>query len=262
VARYGGNTSCVSVAVPGQNPVILDMGKGNFPLAVIDRSKYWPNDPRANEDSLLFETVEEGAGLPRNAYRPDLDTDFDGVLDHPNTLRLSGKNAPIEDVIPWYERETDTLLLRPVVPLEEKREYAVVLTDRLKGRDGQPVKSPFPAVHHPQQRAGADRVRSILSDPSRAAYYGDVAGTGLNHVAFVWTFTTQPVYEDMRLLRDGLHGQGPFARLEKDFPPTAVAARAVGNTTDPADDSQAAIDANPKCGPFKHTPYIVKVARG
>ena len=28
VARYGGNTSCVSVAVPGQNPVILDMGTG------------------------------------------------------------------------------------------------------------------------------------------------------------------------------------------------------------------------------------------
>ena len=241
-------------------PVILDMGKGNFPLTLIDRSKYWPNDPRANEDSLLFETVEEGAGLPRNAYRPELDTDFDGVLDHPNTLRLSGKNAPIEDVIPWYERESDTLLLRPVVPLEEKREYAVVLTDRLKGRDGQPVKSPFPSIHHAQQRAGAERVRSILSDPARSAYYGDVAGTGLDHVAFVWTFTTQPVYEDMRLLRDGLHGQGPFAKLEKDFPPTAVAARAVGNTVDPADDSAGAIDANPKCGPFKHTPYIVKVA--
>jgi hypothetical protein len=241
-------------------PVILDMGKGNFPLALIDRSKYWPNDPRAGEDTILFETVEEGAGLPRGAYRPELDTDFDGVLDHPNTLRLTGKNARIEDIIPWYERESDTLLLRPVVPLEEKREYAVVLTDRLKGHDGQPVKSPFPAIHHAQQRAGAERVRAILQDPSRAAYYGDVAGTGLDHVAFVWTFTTQPVYEDMRLLRDGLHGSGPFSRLGTDFPPVATAARAVGNALDPADDSPAAIAANPKCNAFKGTPYIVKVA--
>src|SRR4029079_10313497 len=107
--------------------------------------------------------------------------DFDGVIDHPNVLRPNGKNARIEDIIPWYERESDTLLLRPVVPLEEKREYAVVLTDRLKGLDGQPVKSPFPAIHHAQQRAGADRVRAILADPARAAYYGDVAGTGLDH---------------------------------------------------------------------------------
>jgi hypothetical protein len=241
-------------------PVILDMGKGNFPLALVDRTKYWPNDPRAGQDSILFETVEEGAGLPRNAYRPELDTDFDGVLDHPNTLRLTGKDARIEDVIPWYERESDTLVLRPVVPLEEKREYAVVLTDRLKGHDGQPVKSPFPNIHHAQQRAGADRVRAILGDPARSAYYGDVAGTGLDHVAFVWTFTTQPVYEDMRLLRDGLHGQGPFARLEREFPPVATAARAVGNALDPNDEAPGQIDANPKCAPFKGTPYIVKVA--
>lgn len=241
-------------------PVILDMGKGSFPLALVDRDKYWPNDARRNEDTLLFETVEEGAGLPRGAYRPALDTDFDGVLDHPNVLRPTGRNARIEEIIPWYERESDTLILRPVVPLEEKREYAVVLTDRLKGAGGQPVRSPFEFVHHAQQRAGAERMRAILSDPTKRAYYGDVAGTGLDHVAFVWTFTTQPVYEDMRLLRDGLHGRGPFSRLATDFPPVAVAARAVGTSIDPADEEPGLIDANPKCAPHKRTPYIVKVA--
>ncbi len=240
-------------------PVILDMGKGNFPLSLVDRTKYWTNDPRANEDTIMFETVEEGFGMPRGAYRPDLDTDFDGVLDHPNVLRPDGRNARIEDVIPWYERESDTLILRPVVPLEEKHEYAVVLTDRLKGLDGQPVRSPFEAIHHAEQRAGAERVRAILGDASRSAYYGDVAGTGLDHVAFVWTFTTQPTYEDMRLLRDGLHGAGPFARFATDFPPVATAARAVGTTLDPAEEQPGAIDANPKCAPFKATPYIVKV---
>ena len=240
-------------------PAILDMGKGNFPLALADRAKYWPNDPHATEDSLLFETVEEGAGLPRGAYRADLDNDFDGVIDHPNVLRPTGRNARIEDIIPWYERESDTLILRPVVPLEEKREYAVVLTDRLKGHDGQPVKSPFPAVHHAQQRAGAERVKAIFSDPARRAYYGDVAGTGLDHVAFVWTFTTQPVFEDMRLLRDGLHGKGPFARFANEFPPVATAARAVGNAIEPADEEPGRIDANPVCAPRKGTPYIVRV---
>ncbi len=240
-------------------PVILDMGKGNFPLSLVDRTKYWANDPRANEDTLMFETVEEGFGLPKGAYRTDLDTDFDGVLDHPNVLRPTGRNARIEEVIPWYERESDTLILRPVVPLEEKHEYAVVLTDRLKGLDGQPVRSPFEAIHHAEQRAGAERVRAILGDAARSAYYGDVAGTGLDHVAFVWTFTTQPTHEDLRLLRDGLHGAGPFARLAADFPPVATAARAVGNTLDPAEEQPGAIDANPKCAPFKATPYIVKV---
>lgn len=241
-------------------PAILDMGKGNFPLAVAERTKYWPNDPRASEDTLAYETVEEGAGLPRGAYRADLDTDFDGVIDHPNVLRPTGKSARIEDVIPWYERESDTLILRPVVPLEEKHEYAVVLTDRLKGHDGQPVKSPFAGVHHAQQRAGAERVKAILSDPTRRAYYGDVAGTGLDHVAFVWTFTTQPVYEDMRLLRDGLHGKGPFARFASEFPPVATAARAVGTAIDPADEEPGQIDVTPACAPRKATPYIVKVA--
>ncbi len=209
----------------------------------------------------MFETVEEGFGLPHGAYRADLDTDFDGVIDHPNVLRPTGQNARIEDVLPWYERESDTLILRPVVPLDEKHEYAVVLTDRLKGTGGQPVRSPFESIHHESQRAGAERVRTILSDPSRRAYYGDVAGTGLDHVAFVWTFTTQPVTEDMRLLHDGLHGQGPFARWEKEFPPVAIAARAVGTAVDPADEEPGAIDANPKCTPHKGTPYIVKVDR-
>lgn len=242
-------------------PVPLDLGKGNFPLALVDRDKYWANDPRANEDALLFETVEEGAGIPQSAYRPELDTDFDGVIDHPNTLRpTNGRNARIEEVIDWYERQTDTLLLRPVLPLEEKREYAVVLTDRLRGPDGTPVRSPFEYIHHAQQRGGAERVRAILGDASKRAWFGDIAGTGLEHVAFVWTFTTQPVHEDMRILRDGLHGAGPFARLASEFPPDARAFRAVGTALEEVDEPPGAIDTTPTCAPRKRTPFAVKLA--
>ena len=39
-------------------PVILDMGKGNFPLALADRTKYWANDQRANNLVLLQDLCE------------------------------------------------------------------------------------------------------------------------------------------------------------------------------------------------------------
>lgn len=241
-------------------PVPLDVGKGNFPLALAERGKYWPNDARGTEDTLLFETVEEAAGIPQSGYRPELDTDFDGVLDHPNVLVRQGRSARIEEVIDWYERESDTLLLRPVVPLEEKREYAVVLTDRLRGPGGAPVRSPFEFIHHAEQARGAERVRAVLADTSKRAWFGDLAGSGLEHVAFVWTFTTQPVYEDLRLLRDGLHGAGPFARLATDFPPDARALRAVGTALEEEDEPPGAIDRTASCAPRKRTPFIVKIA--
>src|SRR5205085_10940215 len=101
-------------------PVPLDIGKGSFPLTLVDRDKYWPNDPRRTADTVLLETREEAPG--QYEYRPELDSDFDGVLDHPNTLVRNtpqGQDAPIADIIDWYERETDSLIIRPVVPLEE-----------------------------------------------------------------------------------------------------------------------------------------------
>ncbi len=241
-------------------PVPLDLGKGSFPLALAERGKYWPNDPRSTADSVLLETAEEGAGLGQSAYRPALDTDFDGVLDHPNVLRRNGTSARIEEVIDWYERETDTLIVRPVLPLEEMHEYAVVLTDRLKSASGAPVRSPFEYVHHAQQTAGAERVRQILTDPARKNWYGDVAGTGLEHVAFTWTFTTQPVFDDMRLIRDGMHGRGPFARFATEFPPNARAFRAVGTAVEEADEPPGAVDADPRCAPVKGRPFIVRPA--
>lgn len=237
-------------------PVPLDMGKGSFPLAIVDPDKYWPNDAKRSERTLLFETVEEGAGLPPGAYRPALDQDFDGVLDHPNVLRPSGANARIEDVIPWYERESDTLILRPLVPLEEMHEYAVVLTDRLTGPDGKPVRSPFASIHHAQQRRGAERVREIFADGGKRNWYGELAGSGLSHVAFTWTFTTQPVFDDMRRLRDGLHGQGPFAKLATDFPAEAKAFRTAGLAVELEDEPN--IPDSPVCAAAKKHPFTVK----
>src|SRR5262249_46498210 len=143
-----------------------------------------------------------------------------------------GALPDVDNVLTWYEKETDTLILRPIVPLEEKTEYAVVLTDRLHGSDGKPVRSPFPYVHHPLQKDSVGHVAAVM----KGAYYGDISGTGLDHVAFAWTFTTQPVYEDMRLLRDGLYGRGPFAQLASAYPPDATAFRAAGLAREDADE--------------------------
>jgi hypothetical protein len=134
--------------------------------------------------------------------------------------------------LPSYERESGTLIARPLVPLREKAEYAVVLTDRLRGENGQAVRSPFAAIHHPTQRAGITRLRDWLTDRRLANYYGDIAGTGLDHVAFAWTFTTQPTHEDLRLLRDGLYGQGPFARWQSEYATDVTPVRLACSTTD------------------------------
>lgn len=239
-------------------PILLDVGSGNYPLTVIDDKKYFPNDPRASEQNIVYETANEAVGACADGvYRPQCDTDFDGLLDVPNTLGPARQVQGLDNLLTWYERATDTLILQPVLPMDEKTEYAVVLTDRLRGPGGQPVRSPFPAVYHPSQSSGVGRLQGILRDPARSNYYGDLAGTGLDHVAFAWTFTTEPVQEDMLLLRDGLYGQGPFARFATDFPASSLAvASTVGKTIDPTDEPPG-WQSDPACAGLLRTPYVV-----
>jgi hypothetical protein len=238
-------------------PALLDVGQGNFPMTIVDSTSYYPNDSHAGSNNLLMETVEEGAGLGPGDYRPSLDLDFDGVLDHPDTLGplATGGVEGVDDLMTWYERETDTLIVRPLLPLDEKTEYAVVLTDRIHGPDGQPVRSPFPEVYHPAQRASVQHLQSILGDPTRANYYGDIAGTGLTHVAFAWTFTTQPVQEDMLLLRDGLYGQGPFAYLSSQYPTKVEPFQAAGKALAESDEPSG-WQSLPECAGPSQTPYV------
>jgi len=240
-------------------PMFLDMGNGSFTVALRDPQRYWPNDPHVATDNLLYEANEEGAGLLQGDYKPSLDIDFDGVLDHPNTWGQlkPGQIHGVDDMLDWYERETDTLILRPLLPLEEMTEYAVVLTDRLRGSDGNPVKSPFPFVEHPSQITSVSRLRDILSNASAANYYGDIAGTGLDHVAFAWTFTTQPVISDMIALRDGLYGKGPFSYFATQFPAQTTVLPAAGKVSGDPSQQPAGWKDDPACAPHAKNPYIV-----
>lgn len=211
-------------------PVPLDVNSDRFPRVAANPSSYYPGDARAGESNLLLETIDEdinGNGIL------DLgeDTDFDGILDAPNTLdgELSGAEYETIDRMLWfYERATNTLLVRPIIPLESRRRYAVVLTDRLVGEDGAPVQSPFAHVHHAVQREALEGLDAIFA--SKPHVYGDLAERGWEGVAFAWSFTTQSVGHDLHALREGLWGRGPFERLADEFPPTLLPVPLRGGT--------------------------------
>ncbi len=217
-------------------PVPLDINSERFPRSAADPDDYYPHDPRAGESNLLFETVDED--LNGNGVL-DLgeDTDFDGILDAPNTIdgQLTGERYETIDNMLWfYERATNTLLIRPIIPLESRRRYAVVLTDRLVGVDGAPVRSPFRHVHHAAQREALEGLDTHFR--TRPHIYGDLAERGWEGVAFAWSFTTQSVGYDLGALREGLYGRGPFARLHDEFDPTLVPVPLIGGTrTAPCD---------------------------
>jgi len=187
-------------------PALLDLGQGHYPV-VLDRKDYYPDEPHLANESLIFEQEEEdldGDG----ELDPGEDTDMDGVLDHPNVL-VPGQAGPF-DIMTFYERETDTLIAKPLYPLRPATTYAVVLTTRLKGVDGHRIRSPFPAINHAMQTSWLKPLPGCL----------EKLGLQLNDVAFTWTFTTQAVHSDTMALRDGLYGRGPLGWLSEKFPPT------------------------------------------
>lgn len=211
-------------------PVPLDLGGGNFPLTLRELQRYWPNDPRKGEANIVFETVEEdknGNGILDDGE----DSDFDGVLDHPNFANKARPQNGVDGLYTFYESETNTLIARPMLPLDEMTEYAVVVTDRLHGTEkdanGQPkaVESPFDYIHHPAQRAAAERAADWMN--RKPEYYG-FQGSALDHVQFVFTFTTQPTVSDMFALRDGAYGKGKFGWIGNDYKPEIKLIKAVG----------------------------------
>jgi hypothetical protein len=182
----------------------LDLGEGNFPYT-LERQEYYPNDPRDSTNTLIFEEEEEDSNA-NGVLDPGEDRDADGVLDHPNLPPAGGD--PIRSLLGFYERETDTLILRPLMPLRENTTYAVVLTRRLVDRAGRPVRSPFEYINHTAQTAELTPLVGCLSG----------LGLSLDDVAFTWSFTTQSITRDLRAVRDGLYGVGSMDWLSAQYP--------------------------------------------
>ena len=145
-------------------PVALDVGNGNFPVTLKDINGYWDADARGNTLSLMFEEESEDKNGNGKLDEGE-DTDLDGILDVPNYLPGKAASQPDLDsrskaLMYFYERETNTLIMRPLKPLRERTTYAVVVTRRLKDAKGQPVGSPYAYVNHNIAEADARPTRN------------------------------------------------------------------------------------------------------
>jgi hypothetical protein len=185
--------------------VELDIGHGRYPGDLEEPNRYFPNDLMSAEPSLMFDTRNEDLN-DNGVMDPGEDTDGDGYLDVPNVYPEGGD--PIEDLLTWYERVTNTLIIRPVVPLREETTYAVVLTDRLLGLDGAPIRSPWEWVNHTRQTEALLPIQDALPE----------FGLSVDNVAYAWSFTTGRVTGDLVDIRRGLDGEGPWPFLQEDYP--------------------------------------------
>ena len=145
---------------PSAGWVSLSRRKSTFdfdPLGRTEEFCLFPRNEDVNENGLL------------EAHE---DLDGDGILDVANLLdpRACSQTTPpkcaencsddvcfqecllehdrciADELLTFYERETNTLILRPVWPLEQRCTYGVILTDRLVGENGHPVRSPLIAT--------------------------------------------------------------------------------------------------------------------
>jgi len=190
----------------------LDLGNGNYPYILEDFDVYGPHDPRGQTISLLFEEVNEDLN-GNGKLDPGEDTDVDGVLDVPNYLpghtpEADDLAARADALMTFYERETDTLIARPLVPLRERTTYAVVITKRLKDINGESVGSPFKYINHVSQNEALKALPQVLAPE-----------LSLEDIAFTWTFTTQTVESGWVAVREGLYGHGVQGHLGTDYPP-------------------------------------------
>lgn len=192
---------------------LVDLGRGNFPVTMKSPDKYFDFDPRANGTNLLFESVQErdldGDGL----LDPIEDTDDDGVWDEPNTLTPGADPLAPGQMLTFYERESNSLIIRPLDSLEPGTTYAVVLTRALVDADGVPIDSPFPYVNHARQTEALAPLRQILP---RAL--PDRFDSELDEVRFAWTFSTQTTTWDLEQIRAGMYGVGNLSYLARDYP--------------------------------------------
>ncbi len=205
----------------------LDIGNGNYPHVLEKRDLYWPNDPRGDSISLFFEETDEDLN-GNGKLDPGEDTDADGLLDKPNYLPGAAPEADdlagrADALMTFYEKETNTLLIRPMMPLNERTTYAVVITKRLKDADGIPVGSPYKFTNHASQTTALKPLPGILSD----------VGVTKADIAFAFTFTTQTIGSAWKAVRDGLYGHGVQSHIAEEFPAEVAGVETVRDRTFP-----------------------------
>ena len=175
--------------------VPLDLGRGCFPNKMKPAS-YFGQDPNGLHPDLLF---------PESNVA---DVDGDGVAER----------------VTHYEVSSNTLFIRPVMPLAPGARHAVLITYGVEGTRTDPetgatlrgpVRSPFPYKAHAAQ---APFIRHAL----------DVTGLDPAELAFGWTYTTSDVTRPLNVLREGLYGRGVLGRMAAEVPSGIVEVRDTG----------------------------------
>ena len=208
------NTTVMVVNIEEGHPrfgerAALDLGQGYFPIA----------------------------GRPGGWFGQDPNGELADIL-------LSADNVVVvdgEETRPtWYEAETNTLIVRPIIPLAQGARHAVLITRDVMGvaHDAEgpmmaPVRSPFPYKAHPAQ---APFIRKAL----------DVAGVAPGRLAFGWTYTTADVTRPLITLREGIYGRGALARVADLVEPTLASVRDTGIFHD----TGGKFDEDPRDTPF------------
>ena len=165
----------------------LDVGGGHFPYVLGNPAQYFPNDPFVQHRNVLF----PNCGLGANVLVPP-----GPACDDPDPRHQA------DQLIPFYELSTRTLIVRPVLPLVQEEKYAVILTDRVRDTQGRAVVPPGAGINHPAQTG---ELRPLLDRLP--------AGVQLDDIAYAWAFTTQSTTRDLEAIQRGLRVQGPLANL-------------------------------------------------
>jgi len=215
----------------------LDVGGGRFPAVNYGRGERIPDtdapqgyvvresgnplflfDAHAEDRTFLFEQRNEDLnGNGRLDSGEDIDQD--GLLDVANFIdpgacdeleynSITHDQCVADNLMTFYDRGSDTLILRPLWPLEQACTHAVLLTDRLVDPAGRAVVSPFPAIHARDQQADLEAVEPFLGR----------FDLSVDRLSFAWTFTTATVTGDLQAVRKGLYGHGPFAWMAERWP--------------------------------------------
>ncbi len=182
----------------------LDLNRGFFPSNG-DRNVFFGQDPGAGNPSLVF-PLENTADL-----------DGDGV----------------EEPIVHYEVSSNTLLLRPILPLAQKARHAVLLTTAMRGwgpemeadETPQPIRSPFAYKAHAAQ---SEHVLRAL----------DLAVIEPTELAYGWVYTTGDLATPLLNIRAGVRGEGPLAKLSDAAPPGISEIRDTGVPEDVPDEER------------------------
>lgn len=222
--------------------IALDIGRGRFPVTTFKHLKrkadelapdgyqydfddlfhFSAFDPHATANNILFEEWNEDLN-ENGRLDSGEDLDGDGELDVANFMNpkacdefgvgtVERSRCVADELMTFYDRAEKTLILRPVWPLEQRCTHAVVLTKRLRGTNGQSIRSPFKGIHPQGHKEALVPVESLLSRYSLT----------LSDVAFMWSFTTGTTTKDLEAVRAGLYGHGPFAKLGDKFPPQSL----------------------------------------